>query len=532
MATLNRNKSESSHQSSKDSDDEPSGTSKSIYRDILYLLLYLTTLLLALLNLPKSVSIYYEDQPAIVSFGLIGIWRYCWWLNHVMRSVIHKHIVFPHRRLKANQLWDSGWRPSRLIFMMTTFQELPTTTDIVLQSIMDECKQVNIPVQLFIGTGTDADETIIEDFFSKQTINIPFEVTTVRQKLPGKRYAIGETLRAILRHGLEPNDPVIFMDGDTYFESGCLRRCLPFFQLYPKMQALTTHERAIVKNGPIWVKKWLDMRFAQRDFTMHSYSLSNKILTLTGRMSIFRGKHLLEPAFLDIVEQDHLKHWLWGDYRFLSGDDKSTWYYLLKQGADMFYIPDAVTVTIEYIKGSAFDRMKENLKRWSGNTLRNGARAIALGPRKVSFFIWWCLVDQRCTIWTMLIGHMIMFTLAFTKSWAFLMVSLIWIAFSRLCISSLLFIHARRIDMSFPFLLYINQFMTTMIKIYILFRLPQQRWSNRGDQRAGFESRSLKRRGWVATYLTTFYCLSCFLFILILLQLVSLPTIGDIKTIW
>ena len=502
-------------------------------QDILYLLLYVSVLLFALINLPKSVSIYYEERAAMVGFGLIGIWRYCWWLNHVIRSFIYGQIVFPRRRLKANHLWASGWRPKRLYFMMTTFRELQTTTELVLQTIVDECLQVGVPVKLFIGTGTESDETIIENFFAKEKTAIPFEVIMVRQKRPGKRYAIGETLRAIIRHGLEDDDPVVFMDGDTYFEPGCLRLCLPFFRLYSKMQALTTYETSIVKSGPTWMKKWLDMRFSQRDFTMRSHSLSNKVLTLTGRMSVFRGKHLREPEFLRVIENDHLKHWLWGDYRFLSGDDKSTWYYLLKKKAHMFYIPDAAVVTIEYIHGSALDRMRENLRRWSGNTLRNGARAIALGPQTVGYFIWWCLIDQRCAIWTMFIGHIIIVVLAFTKSPAFLMVSLIWIAFSRLCTSFLLFIHARRIDMSFPFLVYINQFMSTIIKIYILFRLPQQRWKNRGDQRAGFETKfGWKFRGWVATYLTIFYCVCCLLLVLISLGLVSLPTIGDIKTIW
>ncbi len=161
------------------------------------------------------------------------------------------------------------------------------------------------------------------------------------------------------------------------------------------MQALTTHEQAEVLNGPPWMTKWLAMRFAQRDLAMRSHALSNRVLTLTGRMSIFRGTHLLEPAFCEIIEQDHLDHWLWGTFRFLSGDDKSTWYYLLKARATLFYIPDATTITIENITGSAIDRMKENLKRWSGNTLRNGQRAIALGPRTTGFFIWWCLIDQR-----------------------------------------------------------------------------------------------------------------------------------------
>ena len=501
-------------------------------KDIIYLLFYLSILLIAALNIPKNTAIYHEERAALMSFGIIGIWRYSWWVNHVVRSIIYGHIVFPRRRLKANQLWTSGWRPKRLFFMMTTFRELETTTEKVLQSILHECNQVNVPVKLFIGTGAESDEIIIQNFFKKQKPDYPFEVIIVKQKLPGKRYAIGETLRSMLRHGLKEDDTVIFMDGDTFFESGCLRLCLPFFQLYPNMQALTTNETAIVNAGPTWMKKWLDMRFSQRAYTMQSYSLSNKILTLTGRMSIFRGKHLCNPEFIHIIENDHLKHWLWGDYRFLSGDDKSTWYYLLKEGADMLYIPDAKTVTIEYIHGSALDRMKENLRRWSGNTLRNGARAIALGPKTVGYFIWWCLIDQRCAIWTMLIGHLIIIVLAITKSWTFLWVALIWIAFSRLCLSFILFIHAHRIDMSFPVLIYMNQFMSTVIKIYILFRLPQQRWKNRGDQQAGFKAQpGWCLQSWIANYLTVFYCICCLLFVLLLLRLVSLPTIGDVKTL-
>ncbi|MFT7221768.1 MAG: glycosyltransferase Alg8 [Candidatus Azotimanducaceae bacterium] len=43
-----------------------------------------------------------------------------------------------------------------------------------------------------------------------------------------------------------------------------------------------------------------------------------------------------------MLEADHLEHWLWGNFRFLSGDDKSTWYYMLTQDAKMLYVPDAL----------------------------------------------------------------------------------------------------------------------------------------------------------------------------------------------
>lgn len=499
------------------------------FKDIFLIVLYLNILLLCAWSLPKNLLIQYETRQAAIYFGLIGAWRYGWWLNHVIRSFIYNTIVFPKRRMQASQLWNEGWRPKRLFFMMTTFKEEKSTTEIVLQSIVSECEQLTESVKLFIGVGEQTDKIIIENFFSNLKTIPRFEVFLVKQRLPGKRYAIGDTLRAILQHGLTDDDLVIFMDGDTYFKPGCLRQCLPFFPLFPKMQALTTHEECIVKQGPTWIKKWLDMRFSQRDFTMKSYALSNKILTLTGRMSIFRGKHLREPEFIEIIENDHLTHWLWGRYRFLSGDDKSTWYYLLKQKADIFYIPDAITVTIEYIKGSAFDRMKENVKRWSGNTLRNGARALALGPRHIGFFIWWCLIDQRCSIWTLMIGHAMIFALAFTKNINFLLLALLSIAFSRFCISMVLFYSARRIDISFPFFIYINQLTSTLIKIYILFRLPQQRWKNRGNQHSGDTLQTM--RNGIANYLTVFYCLCCILLALVLLKLIALPTISDVMTI-
>lgn len=137
-------------------------------RDVFFLILYLTGLLLIAINLPKTVSMYLQEQPIIISFGAIGIWRYCWWLNHVLRASIYGYIVFPKRRVQANQLWDSGWRPKRLFIMMTTFKEIQTTTETVLQSLLSECKKINVPVTLFIGIGAESDEQIIEDFFSKK----------------------------------------------------------------------------------------------------------------------------------------------------------------------------------------------------------------------------------------------------------------------------------------------------------------------------------------------------------------------------
>ncbi len=131
-------------------------------RDVVCALLYLGVLAVAASYVLTSFAIYQSRTVYLLSFGVIGLWRYCWWFNHVVRSLLFAHWVFPAQRARANQLWASGWRPERLIFMMTTFQELPATTAIVLQSILTESREVGAPVWLFIGTGTTSDEQTVK----------------------------------------------------------------------------------------------------------------------------------------------------------------------------------------------------------------------------------------------------------------------------------------------------------------------------------------------------------------------------------
>ncbi len=87
---------------------------------------------------------------------------------------------------------------------------------------------------------------------------------------------------------------------------------------------------------------------------MQSHALSDRVLTLTGRFSVFRATHIVSHEFIRLQEADFLEHWLWGRFRFLSGDDKSTWYTLLRHGVKMTYVPDAAGTTIEVVDGSGY----------------------------------------------------------------------------------------------------------------------------------------------------------------------------------
>ncbi|MBI1494523.1 glycosyltransferase [Halocynthiibacter styelae] len=418
-----------------------------------------------------------------ITLGTLGIWRFGWWFNHAVRAEIYQRSKWPAMRAGASQLWESGWRPPHLHIQMTTYFEEPAITKRVIGSILAQIKREGIPTTLYIGTGSAYDEMIIREFVETHAADITGDLAQlvfVRQNQPGKRMAIGLILRAINRAGAQADDLVIFMDGDALYGTDVLEKTMPMFGVDPDLQALTTNEEVICY-GPAWIQSWLNMRFAQRRLAMQSHALSDKVLTLTGRMSMFRAKHIMSERFIRTIEADHLDHWLWGRFRFLSGDDKSTWYYMLTCGAKMTYVPDATVYTIEVIKENGFERMVQNFRRWSGNMLRNGRRAIALGPRQVNPFIWWCIVDQRIAMWTMLVSPILAILGSFIDP-VYFWSCLIWVIASRILLCLFLFRYSRTIDLSWPFILYINQVTNAAVKVYMIFHLSKQNWSNRGNQ--------------------------------------------------
>jgi len=435
-----------------------------------------------------------ELRHITIVLGVLGTWRFGWWFNHAIRAEHYRRLKWPPMRKAATSLWASGWRPRRVHIQMTTYFEEPAITRAVIGSILQQIRRERIPTSLWIGTGSAYDELTIRDYVETHGADLPeglSELIFVRQNQPGKRMAIGLVLRGMARRGVDPDDLVIFMDGDAVYGSDVMEKTLSMFGADPELQALTTDEEVLCY-GPRWIGAWLEMRFAQRRLAMQSHAVSDRVLTLTGRMSVFRARHIIDAKFIRTVEADHLDHWLWGRFRFLSGDDKSTWYHLLSKRAKMIYVPDATVYTIEVIKGSGLERMVQNFRRWSGNMLRNGSRAIALGPRAMPFFVWWCIVDQRIAMWTMMVSPVLAIYATMLDP-IYIWNVLIWLVASRLALSTVLFTYARAPDLSWPFILYFNQFINAGVKIYMIFHLSKQKWSNRGNQTAG-EGNGLRER--------------------------------------
>ncbi len=493
------------------------------YTVLLKIFTFFLLLIIASRLLPNK---YWDGQARnyILVMGGLGIWRYSWWFTHAVRAVIYRrrYSVIAER---ADAIWDSGWRPRHLHFMMTTYYEHEEVTIKVMQGVITQIRELGVPATIWLGSGARYDEILIERYLRQNTEGLDVRFVMVRQNVSGKRMAIGLVLRAMNRANIDKDDIIAFMDGDSILASGCLRRCAPLFKLDPELQAVTTDEEVLCK-GPAWIRYWLTMRFAQRRIAMQSHALSNKVLTLTGRLSIFRANHLANMELIQLLENDYLEHWLWGRFRFLSGDDKSTWFYMLTQNAKLLYVPDAMAYTVEYIEGSGLTRMVENFRRWSGNMLRNGARALALGPQKVGLFIWWCVLDQRISMWTMLFSP-VMAVLATIIEPSFIIGYILWVSFSRLMLSLVLYCYAREVNLYFPFILYFNQLINSMVKVYCLFRLSKQKWANRNNQAAGFENTLLNRvRNATAFVLTLIYSVGLVLFVASYSGIWEVPGIG------
>src|SRR3546814_20531280 len=117
---------------------------------------------------------------------------------------------------------------------------------------------------------------------------------------------------------------------------------------------------------------------------MCSMALTRRGLTLTGRMSLFRVGIVTDPRFIDDVQNDALDHWRLGRFKFLTGDDKSSWFSLMRLGYDTFYVPDAAINTVEHPPEKSFIKASRKLMfRWYGNNLRQNSRALGLGMKRL-----------------------------------------------------------------------------------------------------------------------------------------------------
>ncbi len=457
-----------------------------LVRSLPVLLAYCALVIVVLMGLPRDAQML--SLTSIVILGLIGIWRYLWLIAHVIRAALYEHWMYPKIQFAAEQIPPEKRYPKRLFFVIPTYNEKPEVSERMLRSVLDEASDVPSEIIIFVNAGSDEEDELFRQTFYDHPGSGRMRLEFVRQ-IGGKRQGMADTLTELSTREIDPNDAVVLMDGDTILGKGILEKCLPLFVLRPRLGAVTT-DNLSVTTGNAFYRKWYTLRFAMRHRMMKSQSLSGQLLVLTGRFSMFRAKDVVEEEFIANLENDRINHWLHGEIKFVTGDDKSTWYTLLNKGAEMLYVPDAHIYCMEDSTDRAFAQSIKKMHRWFGNMLRNNGRAILLGPGRQKPFIWWCLVDQRISMWTSLLGPAAALWAAFWLSPYYIVIYLMLVVLVRSIYLILLVVEGHRMSVTdIPMLLY-TQWVGSLVKIYTLFHLHQQKWdSHRTKDASGAEER-------------------------------------------
>ena len=477
-------------------------------------LIYALALVACALYLPP---VYFQPgaREFVLLLGGLSLWRYSWSLTHFTRSLIYRKHVFPRWRKQAEAMGDSG-NPEHVFFLLTTFRIGTDVTIEVYREAIREAIRSPVPATIIASIVEISEENIVRALFRSQQPPDHVQLKIVRIAGTGKRDALAAGFRAVASTPVNHHRAVVsVIDGDSILTPGSTEACFRFFALNPLLGALTTDEDCKLEGNQKsihWYRRWYQLRFAQRHVYMSSFGLARRVLTLTGRMSMFRANLIIEPEFIDTVQRDYIEHWRLGRFNFLTGDDKSSWYYLLKNGWEMWYIPDVQIITVEEPPHpNFFTGATVLMRRWFGNMLRTNSRALKVQRNKMGFFTWWCLIDQRLSMWTSLfgLGSVAIASLKYGPGlWA---VSIWWVALIRYLQTLMLASTGRKLHISWPLLIYFNQIYGSIVKVYILNHLYKQKWTR---QKTTLKSQGKRWDAWykaASSNLSLAFYIVCFI---------------------
>jgi len=243
---------------------------------------------------------------------------------------------------------------------------------------------------------------------------------------------------------------------------------------------------------------------------------------------MMRASIVTEREFVNTVQLDHITHWRLGTFGFLTGDDKSSLYDIMKKGWKMLYVPDVMVYTVEEIVNDNFFKGSLQLMtRWFGNQYRTNSRQLNIPNARevVNTYPWYAMIDQRITRWTTPYGFFIALLGAFSWGAYIFFAYMWWILLTRLLMIFLYRTSRVHIHPAWPFLLYYNQLVGSFVKIYIWNHLYKQSWTRQKTKAAAGER-----------YIEWYYVVSSngmmavelLFFIIIIAMLVQLVTFDDI----
>jgi len=419
----------------------------------------------------------------LVGIAILGIWRYGLLIINYIRAIIYAQFVYPSYLQKIESISPENRFPDKLYFIIPSYKEDDWVTTEVFQSLIEEINSIPSKALLVVSTSSAEENSVVMNVFdahaNRDKIDIVFQTQS-----DGKRVAMGHALRVVAReynqHDEDENSVTLFMDGDTYLPSNTLNKAIPFFKIDQKLGAVTTNETGYIESNSKWYKDWFNLKFAQRHFLFQSHSLSKRVLTLTGRFSLFRTNVVIKEDFISLIENDIILDPNFGKFRFLMGDDKSSWYYMMKNNWNLLYLPDVIAYSLESRDGNFLEISRTLPYRWYGNTLRNNKRARSL--KNQPLFIKYQFYDQLALMWTSTAGILSVIILSIFKSIFYLPLYIAWIFYVRVFQMTVFSFMGHSVSLrTLPLMLY-GQWYGSYVKIKAFYNLSDQKWSKAGGE--------------------------------------------------
>lgn len=440
---------------------------------------YLAILISLAGKLPREVLTPGSDAFILV-IGVIGIWRYSWAALHLLRAWIFLHLVFPRIRRRADRMTS---KPSHLFVVVTSYRMATEVNAQVYRRLFEEIARYGVPATIYACVTDPADGELLSRLFDRQATPEGSNLVLMSQAGKGKRDAMAKALWHMQAQAPAETCQLVLMDGDTLLGTGCLHKACSILQSEADIGAVTTENIPLVR-GSTLQREWYRIRMLQRNNLMSSLSLSRKTLVLTGRFSVFKGAVACSPSFPLAIEQDRVEHWRIGRIELLTGDDKSTWFNVISRGWNMLYVPDSIVHPIEELPRGGFVLASVNLMtRWFGNMVRSNGRALRLGPHRCGPFLWVCLLDQRISMWTTLLGPTFASLATMLHSSVYFTIYAFWVMATRGLYCLFLYLTGGRLHPLFPFLLYYTQIVGALVKVYVTFHPYRQRWTRQNIAR-------------------------------------------------
>ncbi len=452
------------------------------------------------------------EKKVVIVLGIIALWRYGWQITNYIRALIYANYYYPKLKKEVSKLKNPF--PKHIYFVIPSYKEEAWVSIEVFKSILSEINTIPSFATAIVSTGSDEEDKIIRDIYDAHPSKGKLSLIFQRQS-KGKRVAMGDALRVVARkfnnQEFDENSVTILMDGDSYLSYQTLQKTIPIFKAFKDIGAVTTDEIAYINTKSSWYKDWFNLKFGQRHILFQSHSLSRKVLTLTGRFSIYRTKIVIQEEFISLLENDIIFDEIHGKFRMLMGDDKSTWYFLLKEGWNMLYIPDALIYSLESRDASFLSVSNSLLYRWYGNTLRNNKRALKV--KRVPLFIRYAILDQRLSMWTSLIGITGASLLAIFNSWVYLPLYISWVILVRIFYMAVIAFNGHPVSVRTIPLMLFSQWVGSYVKIKAYYNLSDQNWK-KGKSSQKSEALHISRYSKFLSNFMRFIMISFFIYIL------------------